>query len=509
MEYCIGIDAGTTNIKVILFDLDGNIVSSVSNPTPVLIEGKHHYFVPDKIWEIIKGSIRKVSAEVKGNVASISATSVAESMVPIDENGRILFPAIAWYDERTVEQLDWLLQRIDPQTIYSITGLRVQPIYGINKILWMKQYKRDVYEKAKAWLPVSDFITYMLSGEVATDYSQASRIMAFDLKMLQWSKTILEKAEIPMDILPKPVPSGTLLGKVKNPEELGVKPDTVVVVGGHDHVCGAFINGCFRKGIGLDSMGTAESFQLSTETPPLHLEVKERADITVGAHVAKGKYYIHVAIPFSGGLIEWTAKLMSSLNEVDKSKNLFDALSSLAEQSPVGSNGLFCVPHFLGSSVPKRDPQARGVFLGLKREHTPADFARSVLEGLSFEARLAFNTLGEFGTVEKVIGIGGGTKNLTWLKIKATVIDKLIEVPQVTEGTAMGAAFLGALGAGLFKNEDEVVDRTYKVKMTVEPDKNLAPVYKELFERIYTKIFYAINDIDHIIDQEIRRLGTR
>lgn len=508
MEYCIGIDAGTTNIKVILFDLDGNIVSSTSNPTPVWVDGKYYYFLPDKMWEIIKDSIKKVASEVNGNVASISATSVAESMVPIDEKGDILFPAIAWYDERTVEQLEWLLERIDPQTIYSITGLRIQPIYGINKILWMKKYKPDIYQKAKVWLPVSDFITYMLSGEIATDYSQASRIMAFDLRSLQWSKFILDKAEIPIDILPKPVPSGTLLGKVRNPEEIGVKPNTVVVVGGHDHVCGAFINGCFRKGIALDSMGTAESFQLSTETPPLHLEVEERADITVGAHVARNKYYIHVAIPFSGGLIEWTAKLMSSLNSIEKSRNLFDDFSSLAERSTAGSNGLFCVPHFLGSSVPKRDPQARGIFLGLKREHLPSDFARSVLEGLSFEARLAFNTLEEFGSIEKVVGIGGGTKNLTWLKIKSTVINKVIEVPQVIEGTAMGAAFLGALGAGLFKNEDEVVDRTYKVKMAIEPDRNLVPIYQELFEKIYRKIFYAINDIDHLIAEEARRLWT-
>lgn len=508
MEYCIGIDAGTTNLKVILFDLGGNIVSSASSPTPTLVEGRFSYFLPDKIWEIIRGLIKKVSSEVKGNVASIAVTSVAESMVPIGENDEILFPAIAWYDERTVEQMEWLLERIDPQTLYSITGLRVQPIYGINKILWMKKYKEDVYKRAKIWLPVSDFIAYMLSGEIATDYSQASRIMAFDLNTLKWSSKILEKAEIPMDILPKPLPSGTPLGKVKNPSELGLNPNTIVAVGGHDHVCGAFINGCFRKSIGLDSMGTAESFQISTDKPPLNLEVKERADITVGAHVAKNKYYMHVAIPFSGGLIEWTAKLMQALGDTEKntSKNLFDQFSSLAENAPVGSNGLFCVPHFLGSTVPKRDPQARGVFLGLKRDHNPSDLARSVLEGLSFEARLAFNTLEDFEPINKIIGIGGGSKNLTWLKIKATVIDKIIEVPQVTEGTAMGAAFLGALGAGLFKNEDEIVDRTYKVKMTVEPDKNLSPIYRELFEKIYTKIFYATQGLDHIIDEEFRKL---
>ena len=506
MEYCIGIDAGTTNLKVILFDLDGNIVSSASSPTPTLVEGRFSYFLPDKIWEIIMGLIKKIAVEVKGNVASIAVASVAESMVPIGENGKILFPAIAWYDERTVEQMEWLLERIDPQTLYSITGLRVQPIYGINKLLWMKKYKEEVYKKVKVWLPMSDFIAYMLSGEAATDYSQASRIMAFDLNTMKWSREILEKAEIPIDILPNPLPSGTLLGKVKNPDKLGVSPNTVITTGGHDHVCGAFINGCFRRSIGLDSMGTAESFQLSTDKPPLNLEVKERADITVGAHVAKNKYYMHVAIPFSGGLIEWTARLMQAIGNSGLNKNLFDEFSSLAEKSPVGSNGLFCVPHFLGSTVPKRDSQARGVFLGLKRDHSPSDLARCVLEGLSFEARLAFNTLEEFEPINKIIGIGGGSKNFTWLKIKATAIDKVIEVPQVTEGTAMGAAFLGALGADLFKDENEVVDRTYKVKMVVEPDKNLSSIYRELFEEIYTKIFYATQGLDHIIDQEFRKL---
>ncbi|MCX7796938.1 MAG: FGGY family carbohydrate kinase, partial [bacterium] len=130
MDYCIGIDIGTTNLKVIAFDLSGNIITLASNPNPVYIEGKFHYFVPEKIWEIISSLIRKVSSEVRGKIISIAVASMAESVVPIGEDGEVLFPAIAWYDERTKEQLEWVLQLMDPQTIYSITGLRVLPIYS-------------------------------------------------------------------------------------------------------------------------------------------------------------------------------------------------------------------------------------------------------------------------------------------------------------------------------------------------------------------------------------------
>jgi len=507
MEYCIGIDAGTTNLKVILFDLDGNIVSSASSSNPVYSEGNLHYFLPDKIWEIISGLIEKVASEVKGNISNISVASVAESVVPIGKDGETLFPAIAWYDERTKEQLGWVLDKIDPQTIYSITGLRPLPIYSINKMLWMKKYKREIFDKAKVWLPICDFIAYKLSGEMATDYSQASRFMAFDLNTLDWSDKILDIVEIPRTVLPKPLSSGTVLGKVKNASNLELKADTVVTTGGHDHVCGAFIVGCFKKGIVLDSMGTAETFLVSTEKPTLNLDVKESPNIVVGSHVVKDKYSIHLGLHFSGGLIEWAAKLMNALGE-SKDKNLLDRFSDLAEKSPPGSNGFFCPPHLGGSTVPIRDIQARGMFLGLRREHTPSDIARGVLEGLSFEAKLVLSILEKFEPIEKIVGIGGGSKNLTWLKIKSSIIDKVIEIPKVVEGTAMGSAFLGALGVGLFKDENEVLQRTYKVSTIIEPDKELSYLYKELFEKVYIRLFYTVRELNHIIESEAKVYGS-
>lgn len=499
MDYCIGVDVGTTNLKVILFDLDGNMIFSASRPNPIYTEGKFHYFIPEKIWEEISSLIRKVSTEVEGNIISIAVASMAESVVPIGEDGKVLFPAIAWYDERTKEQLDWILERINPQSIYSITGLRPLPIYSINKILWMKKYKREIFDKVKVWLPMCDFIAYKLSGEIATDYSQASRFMAFDLKAKKWSDKILDAVEIPEKTLPKPLPSGTILGKVRNASELGVTSDTVVTTGGHDHVCGAFIVGCFREGIVLDSIGTAESFQIPTEIPPLDLNVKESPNIVVGSHVVKNKYSIHLGLHFSGGLIEWVTRLMCSLDK-PKDKLPINEFSKLAEESPPGSNGFFCIPHFLGSTVPVRDTRVRGAFLGLKRDHLPSDIARGILEGLSFEAKLILDTLEKFEPIEKIIGIGGGSKNLTWLKIKASVLNKVIEVPKVTEGTAMGSAFLGALGAGAFRNEDEVLEKTYKVNFTIEPDNRLVDFYDELFEKVYSKLFYSLRELNHTIE---------
>jgi len=509
MEYCIGIDAGTTNLKVILFDLKGDIISSASCPTPVLTDGDFHYFLPDKIWEVVSSLIKRVTLGIKGRVVSIAVASVAESVVPIGINGEILFPAIAWYDERTKEQMEWVLNRIDPQSIYSITGLRPLPIYSINKILWMKKYKEDIYNNVRVWLPISDFIAYKLSGEIATDYSQASRFMAFDLNMLDWSDKILKAVEIPKETLPKPLPSGEILGSVKDAYNLGLGSETLVATGGHDHVCGAFIAGCFKKGILLDSMGTAESFQISTEVPPLNLDIEEGPNIVVGSHVVKDKYSIHLGLPFSGGLIEWTTKLMQALNgPKDIDNNLLDKFSSLAENSPSGSNGFFCLPHLFGSSVPIRDPEVRGAFLGLRKSHTPNDIARGILEGLSFEARLVLSILEQFEPIEKIIGIGGGAKNLIWLKIKSTIVNRVIEIPKVTEGTAMGAAFLGVLGTGLFKDEDEVLNMTYKVSTVIEPDRERSPLYEELFEKIYTRLFYVLRDLNHIIEAEVKTYGS-
>lgn len=508
MEYCIGIDIGTTNLKVILFDLMGNIVSSAFSSNPVYIEGKFHYFLPDEIWGMVKNLINKVAAEVKGEVASVAVASIAESVIPIGGNGEVLFPAIAWYDERTEEQVRWVIERLEPNIIYGITGLYPLPKYSINKILWMKKYKREIFDKTKIWLPMSDFIAYKLSGEIATDYSQASRFMAFDLRSKDWSGKILDALEIPRETLPKPLPSGTVLGEVRKADDLGIKSKAVVTTGGHDHICGAFIVGCYKRGLLLDSMGTAETFLLSLRNLPSISLTEESPNIVLGAHVMKDTYTFQLGIPFSGGLIEWTTNLMQALTVLKNKSRMIEYFSKLAEESPPGSNGFFCLPHFSGSTVPIRDIHSKGVFLGLRRDHTPSDMARGILEGLSFEAKFIIKELEKFDSIRKVVGIGGGAKNLFWLKIKSSVINKEIEIPKITEATAMGAAFLGVLGIRLFKDEDEIIKNTYKVYTVIEPDNRLSSLYEELFERIYSKLFFTLRDLNHSIDSEVKTYGS-
>jgi xylulokinase len=501
-QFLAGIDIGTTNIKALVFDQHGRELASSSRPTPTHYpQPRWAYHKPHEIWECTKDVLGEVTSKIgeTRRIAGIAVTSMGESGVPLDKDGKATSDIIAWFDGRTASQAEWLEEKIGRERIYELSGVPLRPIFGMCKILWLKENEPEAYARTTSWLNVADYVAYLLSGEMATDYSLASRTLVFDLSKLNWSKTLIEMSGISDGLFPQAVPSGTPLGKVKTDVavETGLSPETVVSSGGHDHVCGAFAVGAVDPGTLLNSLGTAEALCISGKQPTFNPAVAEQG-YTTGAHVAPDRFYVLGGIYTSGGSIEWLKGILG--NDLD-----FGTLISEATDAPPGSLGVCFQPHLRLGNPPHNDPKSRGAFVGLTADVTRGILFRSVLEGLAFECRLSLEALTahpEIDRPERIIAIGGNTKNRLLMRIKASVLNQPISIAEVEESAALGAAILGGLGAGVYPDATSALAQIQYNTEVVDPDTNLTDLYDLQFKAVYKGLYPALHPLNESLSDQ-------
>lgn len=489
LRYLIGVDIGTTNIKALLFDETGRAAGEARTPSPVsLLDTGGGVYDADEIWSVCCHLIRSLGAgrEVRGSggireeIAGIAITGMGEAGVPMDGDGRVLYPAVAWFDPRTEACPAWWEETFGGGRMFAITNLKNQHIFTVNKLLWLKEHEPGVFARMRRWNCMPDFIGYRLTGRSAMDYSIASRTMMLDTRARTWSDEILNHAGIPRDILPEAVPSGTRIGEVTAAaaELCGLKAGTPVFAGGHDHICGALAASVISPGTVLDSSGTCEEVLVSVDSLEDTLALGQ-AGFNTGFHAAPGRFYVSGGVPASGASVDWF-------------KREFEGASS---GGVPGARGLLFLPHLRGSSSPQRDKLSKGAFLGIQSHHTRTDFMQAVYEGVAFELRLLADQLLGGKKPERVVSIGGGTMDARWLQIKADVLGVEIEVPSVQECTALGAALLAGVGAGIYKNAEEAVARTFRAGKTVVPRREANALYNQLYPsyRTLCETLYPIN----------------
>lgn len=433
-----GLDLGTTRIKAASYDLDGRPQQVASAPTPTRTpRPRRAEHDAGALWEVASGLLREVTGRLDdpGRIASVAVASVAEAGVPLDRNGQPVHPVIAWFDRRGAPQADRLAAALGADRLAEITGLRPQPIYGICKLMWLRDNHPDTFARIARWLNVADYIAYRLSGEQATDYSLASRTFALDLPAQRWSDEILEAAGVPSSLLAPLVWGGTSLGTVTSDAAAatGLPQGVTVAAGGHDHVCGALAAGVVEPGKVLDSMGTAEAVLLPLATP-----LPGTTRISQGAHVLPDRYYAAGGIHAGGASLDWVLRLVGA-GEHDRSD-----LLAAAAAVPVGAHGVRYLPD--GADRPG------AALVGLRPDVDAPTLVRAVLEGLAAAARDILNRLAGAASVvapPEVRLIGGGSRIPLQVAIKAAVLGRPVLLPRVTEATSLGAALLGALAAGL------------------------------------------------------------
>lgn len=479
LRYLIGIDMGTTNVKALLFDEQGNTAGEARCPSPItLLPDGGGVFDPEELWRLccrlLTELLDAAPAEARSRLAGLAVTGMGEAGVPLDAAGRPLYPVIAWFDPRTEQYPAWWRDTFGEDRLYAVTGLKNQHIFTANKLLWLKEHEPQVFGEMRRWHCIPDYIAFRLTGASAMDLSLATRTLLLDAASGTWSRELLAHAGIPADILPPAVPSGTKVGEVTAAAAAccGLPAGTPVFAGGHDHICGALAAGAVEPGIVLDSSGTCEEVLVSSETlsgtRPLSAQ-----GFNAGYHTAPGRFYVSGGIPASGASVDWF-------------RREFPAKEGGA--SCPGANGVLFLPHLRGGSSPERDAVSKGAFVGLQARHTHADLRQAVYEGVAFELRRSVEQLLQGGRPRRVVSIGGGTKNAAWLQIKADVLGTEIEVPAVQECTAFGAALLAGIGAGVYADAADALRRTWRLGQRVAPRAGTRQLYDALYG-VYCRLY--------------------
>ena len=512
MDCLMGIDLGSTSLKAVVYDLDGNALAAGSCPTQPFHPAAEHpewtVWQPEQIWGGIAGAIREALAKLagRGTIRAVAVTGMGMDGLPVDERGAPLYPLISWHDPRTQPQHRWWLENIGAEKVFAIGGNPLWPINSALRMKWIAENEPEIYRRAAKWLLIEDFVNFRLCGRQVTDFSMASCTALFDQRTLAWSDELVRLSGLDRRLLCEIQPSGTPIGEVGAAAAgaTGLPPGTPVVLGGHDHLCGGLPVGAFCPGSVLNVTGTWEMVMTPTVGPVLQDSLRATG-MTVQAHVARGLHAIWGG-NVAGAMLHWWVEQLSHARQADKAPDDgadWNRLMAEAAAAPAGARGVMFLPHMAAAACPVVDPRSLGGLVGLNTRAKRGDIVRSVMEGLSYQVLDMVAAIEAIlGTkLEQLVSVGGSTRNVFWTQIKADVAGRPVHVPAVEEATSLGAAVLAGIGMGFYRDEQEAFERVGRSGRTYEPDPTNARRYAGGFE-IYRSLHPSIQSVSHSIFQE-------
>lgn len=497
MPYLLSFDLGTGGVKVSLFGEDGQSLCGVFREYPTYYENSFQEQEPESWWNEICDACRELwqrFPQAAAQVAGIGISGHSLGVVALDENGELVWKRTPiWSDNRAGKQAQDFFQKVSEKEWYTRTGNGFPAgQYPLFKILWYRENDPDRYQKAACFMGTKDYINYHLTGVMATDPSYASGSGAYDLKQGGYISEYLQAAGISPSLLPKIVPSHSVLGTLTADaaQKLGL-PDTVqVVCGGVDNACMALGAGCFSEGSSYISAGTSAWIAVCSQEPVLDFEKKPY----VFTHCVPG-YHVSATCIFSAGRsLQWMRDVLcQNLTQTAEQQgcSVYRVMDELAEQSPVGAKGLLFNPSLSGGSSLAKSPMLRGSFSGLTLAHTQGDMIRAVMEGVCLDLRLALDVLERFAPVkQEMLLVGGGGKSPLWRQIYADAFEKTILQTEVGQDAgALGAAALAAVGCGLWEDFTTIAGRHQNPKKVFPKEENSA-VYRR-----YLPVFQKLADV--------------
>jgi xylulokinase len=490
--YFLGIDLGTSAVKIILVEENGNVIGSTSKEYPVYYpQPGWSEQNPEDWWNATKDGIREliIKTGVKNDdIKGIGLSGQMHGLVLLDENNNVLLPAILWNDQRTQEECDYITQKLGKERLTKYTGNKALTGFTAPKILWVRKHRPDVYKKIHRILLPKDYIRFKLTGEYATDVSDASGTLLFDVENRRWSKEMLDALEIPYNWMPKCYESTEVTGYVtKDVADLtGLKEGTIVVGGGGDQASGAVGTGTVKSGIVSVALGTSGVVFASQDK----YVVDEENRLHSFCH-ANGKWHVMGVMLSAAACLKWW---VDEINNFGKASVTYDELLEEAEKVRAGSGGLIFLPYLMGERTPHSDPYARGCFIGLNMTHNRGHMTRAILEGVAFGLRDSLEIIKELNIpVNEVRVSGGGAKSVLWRQILADIFGVRVDMVNATEGPAFGAAIMAAVGYGIFKDVEEATSELIKVNDSVYPIEENKDKYNEVY-KIYRNLYYTLKD---------------
>lgn len=483
--FYVGVDLGTSSVKLVLMEENGEIRNIVTKeyplyfPKPGWSEQK-----PEDWWEQFVLGMRELLAGIDhSEVDGISFGGQMHGLVLLDENDQVLRPAILWNDGRTQEECDYLNIEIGREKISSYTANMALTGFTAPKILWVKKHEPEIFAKiAKIMLP-KDYLAYRLSGVHCTDVSDASGMLLFDVKNKCWSKEMLEIVGIRKNQLAKIFESYEVVGTLTKSaaEELDLPQSVRVIAGAGDNAAGAVGTGTLEHGMCSVSLGTSGTVFIATDA----FAVDKANAMHSFAH-ANGKYHFLGCMLSAASANKWWMDEIIGTKDYAKEQEGIDKL---------GDNQVFFLPYLMGERTPHNNPNARGTFVGMTMDTTRKDMTEAVLEGVTFALRDALEIARSFGVkIERVRLNGGGAKSPLWCKIVANIMNVKVDKINSAEGPGFGAAILAAVGCGKYASVEEAADKLIKVVSTTEQDPALVEKYEKKYQ-IFRKIYPALKPI--------------
>jgi xylulokinase len=464
----VGLDVGTTGVKALALSPEGEVLAraeeeyGLSTPRPGWAEQD-----PEDWWRAAERAFAALGAEP----TSIGLSGQMHGLVVLDEQARVLRPAILWNDQRTELECAEIEERIGLARLVELTGNRALTGFTAPKLLWLRRHEPDVFGRIAHVLLPKDYVRFRLTAERASDVSDASGTLLFDVANRRWSDELLEELDLDPAWLPRALESPEVSGE----SGAGVP----VAAGAGDQAAAALGVGVDRPGPLSIVLGT--SGVVFASLPGYAADPQAR--VHAFCHAVPGAWQAMGVMLSAGGSLRWLRDLLGA--------DGYGELTAAAELWPPGAEGLMFLPYLAGERTPHADPHARGALTGLALRHDRGAVTRAVLEGVAYGLRDSLELLKELG-VEPSAGrvSGGGARSELWLRILASMLDLPLERTAADEGSAYGAALLGGVAAGVFRDVHEAVAACVRVRETVEPEARWRHAYEHGYERF--RLLYPV-----------------
>ena len=469
----IGVDLGTSAVKLLLMDEKGDIKKIVSKEYPLYFPhpGWSEQHPEDWFTQSVEG-IKELTSECdKSQVAGISFGGQMHGLVILDKDDQVIRPAILWNDGRTTEETDYLNNEIGKETLSKYTANIAFTGFTAPKILWVKKNEPENFAKITKIMLPKDYLAYCLSGSFCSDYSDASGMLLMDVEHKCWSKEMMDICGVTEEQLPKLYESYEVVGSLK-PEvaaELGLSENVKIIAGAGDNAAAAVGTGTVGDGRCNISLGTSGTIFISSA----NFGVDKNNALHSFAH-ADGHYHLMGCMLSAASCNKWWAEEILHTD---------DFAAEQKDITKLGENHVFYLPYLMGERSPHNDPSARAAFIGMSMDSTREDMTQAVLEGVAFGLRDSLEVARSIGVnPERTKICGGGAKSPLWRKIIANVMNMKVDLIESEEGPGYGAAILAAVGCGVFDSVEEAAKKLVKVTGTEEPDPELVQKYEERYQ---------------------------
>ena len=500
MKYVLGIDLGTSGTKTVLFDQDGKGIRSATVEYPMAQPQNGWAEQNPADWaNAAISTIRSVLSESGVNpedVVSMGISGQMHGLVMLDEAGEVIRPSIIWCDQRTAKECEEITEKVGYDNLIRITANPALTGFTLSKLMWVRKHEPENYARCRHILLPKDYVRYVLTGDFATEVSDASGMQMLDVPNRCWSEELLGILDIDPSLLAKVYESCEVTGHIsaRAAEITGLSEKTLVVGGAGDNAAAAVGTGVVKDGKAFTTIGTSGVVFAHTD----HLAIDPKGRVHTFCCAVPGAWHVMGVIQAAGLSLKWfrdnfcAAEMQAA---AQMGVDAYELTNQEAEKSPIGANKLLYAPYLMGERTPHLDADCRGMFFGLNAMHQRRDLLRAVMEGVTYALNDSLGVLAGMGVApETMLACGGGGKSPFWRQMLADVMNCPVATTVNTEGPALGVAILASVGAGLYPSVQEACRKMIRVNPAQAPIAENVPKYAKVYA-LYRQLYAANKDL--------------